>query len=83
MWNTLNVTLERLRAILLVLVLAPIAVATSSLRPAWDELFFLHNDAIGHARLSQLNGCLSQMAKSPIMAFLLAPAGVVQGRIYN
>jgi hypothetical protein len=75
---------ERWRAPLLVLILAPLAVATVALKPAWDEIFFLHNGvcvaySIGHGSLSGLDKCLSEMAKSPIMAFLLVPAGAVQG----
>lgn len=69
---------------LLLLIFAPIAVSPASLRPAWDEIFFLHNGvcvahAVAHHSLKALDGCLGEMAKSPVMAFLLVPGGDMQG----
>ena len=72
--------------LVLVLMWAPLAVGYNISTPAWDELFFLHNAVcVNHAvfsgSLHELDLCLGAMAKSPIMAALLIPAGPLNGSI--
>ena len=76
--------IDRYRGLWLALLLAPLAVNTVVSLPAWDELFFLHNGvcvarSVWSLDLGAVDACLSVMAKSPIMAFLLLPAGDMQG----
>ena len=78
--------LEAARGLLLVLILAPLAFAVSPMSFRWDDTFFIHHAvcverAFWTANLSQFDGCLASMAKSPILALLMIPAGPVRGNL--
>jgi hypothetical protein len=62
--------------------LVPVAVDYARVRPAWDELYFLHravcvNRAVFAADPGALDLCFKEMSKSPILATLLLPAGPI------
>lgn len=63
----------------------PAVLRYSPHAPNWDELYFLHravcvNRAAFALDLPALDLCLSEMVKSPILAFMLLFAGDIQGR---
>lgn len=69
-------------ALVILLCLIPVAVGYGRVRPAWDELYFLHravcvNRAAFALDLTALDLCLREMAKSPILSALLLPLGPV------
>ncbi|MEW6256476.1 MAG: hypothetical protein AB1592_11005 [Pseudomonadota bacterium] len=75
---------DQFRGPILLLILSPLAVAYSRMTPAWDELFYLHNGVCisrntWTASVSGVLDCLSQMSKSPLMGFVLIPAGPIDG----
>ncbi|MBP2566427.1 hypothetical protein J2766_003023 [Agrobacterium tumefaciens] len=83
-----NVSLgvQRVEAIIFLVILSPLANSWQRISPSWDDTFFLHNGlclarSFWEANLNAIDICMSQIAKSPIMAVLLIPAGPIGGRI--
>ncbi len=69
-------------SLIIMICLMPVAVDYARVRPAWDELYFLHravcvNRAVFAADPGALDLCLKEMSKSPILATLLLPAGPI------
>ncbi|MBO1905780.1 hypothetical protein KHP60_12355 [Microvirga sp. 3-52] len=63
---------------------APFALSYHRAVPAWDELFFLHNavcvnQAVLSGSIPGLDACFAELAKSPLMALALIPAGPLHG----
>lgn len=83
-----NVSLgaRHVEAIIFLVILSPLANSWQRISPSWDDTFFLHNGlcvarSFWEANLKGVDICMAQIAKSPIMAMLLIPAGPAGGRI--
>lgn len=74
-----------IRALVLMAAVAPLAVTLSVIAPMWDDAHFLERaTCVSQAvfELKNVRYCLSTMAKSPVMAFMLLPAGpLTQGAV--
>lgn len=76
--------LEGLRAPLLLVILSPLVVSLTRAQMRWDDVFFLHRALCGArafwgGSLAAADVCLQGMAKSPLMALTLIPAGPPSG----
>lgn len=83
-----NVSLgvQHVEAIIFLIILSPLANSWQRISPSWDDTFFLHNGlcvarSFWEANLKGVDVCMAQIAKSPIMAMLLIPAGPAGAQI--
>jgi hypothetical protein len=72
--------LDDIRGVLFAVILAPLYISSSEIIPTWDDAFYLRSTvcvarSFWEFDLKQLDWCLSQMPKSPVMGFLSIPAG--------
>lgn len=69
-----------LRCLMLMAAIAPLAVTRTVSRPRWDDASYLHraacfNRSFYDFSVHGIGACVGGMFRSPIMAFLLLPAG--------